>query len=194
MIVITSPPLIQPEYQSDRMLLRQYRKTDAEDMFAYSSNPEVTKFLRFETHTNISQAAQYIDKVLAECARGVFSDWAIEWKADGKMIGAVSLRSWVPEHHQAELSGVVNPAYRGLGVMPEALTIMQEYCFEVIELERLEGRHILEHVTMEKVCTKAGMTYEGTLRSLQLIKGKYLDFKIYSILRSEYFARKEQNV
>ncbi len=30
------------------------------------------------------------------------------------------------------------------------------------------------------------MTYEGTLREYQLIKGAYRDMKFYSILRCEY--------
>jgi ribosomal-protein-alanine N-acetyltransferase len=33
---------------------------------------------------------------------------------------------------------------------------------------------------------KAGMTYEGTLREREFIKGAYRDMKLYSILRREY--------
>jgi ribosomal-protein-alanine N-acetyltransferase len=33
---------------------------------------------------------------------------------------------------------------------------------------------------------KAGMTYEGTLRESEFIKGAYRDMKLYSILRREY--------
>jgi len=33
---------------------------------------------------------------------------------------------------------------------------------------------------------KAGMTYEGTLRESEYIKGRYRDMKFYSILRREY--------
>jgi [ribosomal protein S5]-alanine N-acetyltransferase len=35
---------------------------------------------------------------------------------------------------------------------------------------------------------KAGMTYEGTLREREFIKGTYQDIKVYSILRGEFTA------
>jgi [ribosomal protein S5]-alanine N-acetyltransferase len=33
---------------------------------------------------------------------------------------------------------------------------------------------------------KVGMTYEGTLREREFIKGAYRDMRLYSILRREY--------
>ena len=36
---------------------------------------------------------------------------------------------------------------------------------------------------------KVGMTYEGTLRQCEFIKGAYQDIKLYAILKSEYRPR-----
>ena len=40
-----------------------------------------------------------------------------------------------------------------------------------------------------RVKEKAGMTYEGTLRQREFIKGTYRDIKLYAILKSEFSGR-----
>jgi [ribosomal protein S5]-alanine N-acetyltransferase len=37
---------------------------------------------------------------------------------------------------------------------------------------------------------KAGMTYEGIPREREYVKGAFRDIKLYSILRSEFTARR----
>ena len=39
-----------PELETERLLLRKMRLDDAEAMFAYASDPEVTRYVLFETH------------------------------------------------------------------------------------------------------------------------------------------------
>ena len=41
--------------ETQRLLLRPFRIEDAEAMFTWTGDPEVTRFLRFATHTDISQ-------------------------------------------------------------------------------------------------------------------------------------------
>jgi ribosomal-protein-alanine N-acetyltransferase len=55
-----------------------------------------------------------------------------------------------------------------------------------MELNRVEARCIAENTASARVMEKAGMSYEGTMREREYIKGAYRDMKLYSILRSEY--------
>jgi ribosomal-protein-alanine N-acetyltransferase len=48
---------------------------------------------------------------------------------------------------------------------------------------------MVENVASARVMEKAGMTYEGTLRKREFIKGAYRDIKLYAILKSEYRPR-----
>jgi [ribosomal protein S5]-alanine N-acetyltransferase len=91
-----------------------------------------------------------------------------------------------PEHSRAELGYVLAQEYWGTGLMPEAVRRVIRFCFERMDLNRVEARCLAENVASARVMEKAGMSYEGTLRKREYIKGAYRDMKMYSILRSEY--------
>ena len=70
--------------------------------------------------------------------------------------------------------------------MPEAVWRVIRFCFERVNLNRVEARCIAENTASARVMEKASMSYEGTLRKREFIKGAYRDMKMCSILRSEY--------
>ncbi|MDQ4003995.1 MAG: GNAT family N-acetyltransferase, partial [Actinomycetota bacterium] len=61
--------------------------------------------------------------------------------------------------------------------------------FRKMGLNRIEARCIAKNIASARVMEKAGMTYEGTLREREFVKGAYRDMKLYSVLRSEYHRR-----
>jgi ribosomal-protein-alanine N-acetyltransferase len=83
----------------------------------------------------------------------------------------------------------MNSAYGGRGIMTEAVKRVLEYCFAELGLERVEARCMGYNYASEKVMQKVEMTYEGTLRHHQWIKGRFHDFKVYSILRDEFLTQ-----
>ncbi|MBK6766508.1 MAG: GNAT family N-acetyltransferase [bacterium] len=162
--------------------------SDAPDMFAYASEEDVARFFHWEAQRSIAESEAYIREMVADYEQGLWPGWAIEWKADGRVVGVISLRKWYPEHRQTELSYAMNPGYGGKGIMTEAVERVVELCFRDLGLERIEARCLGYNFASEKVMQKVGMTYEGTLRHHQFIKGKFHDFKVYSILRGEWDA------
>ena len=90
------------------------------------------------------------------------------------------------EHSRAELGYVLAQEYWGTGLMPEAVRRVIRFCFERIDLNRVEARCIAKNRASARVMEKAGMSYEGTLRRREYIKGAYKDMRMYSILRTEY--------
>ena len=46
------------------------------------------------------------------------------------------------------------------------------------------------NVASGRVLEKAGLTYEGTLRSAVLRRGRFWDIRMYSILRAEWEANR----
>ena len=55
-----------------------------------------------------------------------------------------------------------------------------------VSTHRVEARCVAENTASARVMEKAGMTYEGTLRQREFLKGAYRDIKLYAILRGEY--------
>jgi [ribosomal protein S5]-alanine N-acetyltransferase len=176
-----------PELETERLLLRKMRLDDAEAMFAYASDPEVTRYVLWDTHRSIEDSESFLRSATEGYERGDFGGWGIVLKDDGAFVGTCGVDAgYAPEHARAELGYVLSREHWGKGLMPEAVRAVIAFGFEKLSLNRVEARCIAENTASARVMEKAGMTYEGTLREREFIKGAYRDIKLYSILRREY--------
>ena len=176
-----------PELETGRLLLRKMRLDDAEAMFAYASDPEVTRYVLFDTHSSIEDSREFLRFATEGYERGDFGGWGLLLKDSGAFIGTCGLDAgYAPEHARAELGYVLAREHWGRSLMPEAVRAVIRFGFVRAKLNRIEARCIAENVASARVMEKVGMTYEGTLREREFIKGAYRDMKLYSILRSEY--------
>jgi len=174
-----------PDLETERLLLRKMRPSDAGAMFAYASDPEVTRFVLWETHASIQDSENFLRFAGEGYERGDFGGWGVVLKASGDFVGTCGMES-APEHSRAELGYVLAREHWGRGLMPEAVRRVIRFCFEQMDLNRVEARCIAENTASARVMEKADMSHEGTLRGREYIKGAYRDMKMYSILRSEY--------
>ena len=175
-----------PDLSTDRLLLRKIKLNDAPDMYEYSKDADVTKYLLWDPHPNVEHTRNYIDYLQDRYRDGKYYDWAIVLKSSGKMIGTCGFSAINAEHRSAEVGYVLNPAFRGQGYAGEALSAVLEFAFRRMQLNRVEAKCVAENESSERVMQKVGMTFEGIARSALFIKGQYRDIKIYSLLRTEY--------
>ena len=176
-----------PELETGRLLLRKMRLDDAPAMFAYASDPEVTRYVLFETHRSVEDSEAFLRLAVEGYERGDFGGWGVVLKDSGSFVGTCGVdMGYVPEHARAELGYVLSHEHWGKGLMPEAVRAVIRFGFGRMELNRIQARCMIENTASARVMEKAGMTYEGTLREHELIKGAYRNIKVYSILRREY--------
>ncbi len=178
-----------PTLETDRLILRKMSLDDAEAVFAYASDPEVTRYVIWETHRSIEDSEGFLRSVVESYENAEEATWGIVYKGDRRFVGGCGIVGWDPAHARAEMGYVLSREYWGRGLMTEAVRAMIAFGFERINLNRMEARCIAENVASARVMEKAGMIYEGTLRQREFIKGAYQDMKVYSILRSEFRRR-----
>ncbi len=76
-----------PELETERLLLRKMRLDDARAMFAYASDPEVTRYVLFETHRSIEDSRAFLRYAEEGYERGDFGGWGLVLKDSGAFIG-----------------------------------------------------------------------------------------------------------
>ena len=178
-----------PRLETQRLVLRQINPDDLQDLFAYASDPEVTRHLRWGPHRTQAETEAYLDQVLQEYQTGLDGPWGMEYKDTGKLIGSIHLMDVTAQHRKAEIGFVLSRAYWNRGLATEALRRVLAYSFETVGLNRLEGLCLVENHAARRVLEKAGMVREGLLRQYLFQKGAFRDFELYAILRRDY----EQN-
>ncbi|HEY0072589.1 MAG TPA: GNAT family protein [Abditibacteriaceae bacterium] len=183
-----------PPLETARLLLRAARPADDAALFDYARDPEVARFTTWEPHVCLTDAQQFLARVLDDYRVGKIGYWAIEHQGDQKLIGAVGLAGKLvsaetpPQfiHARAELAYVLARPYWNQGLMTEAAREVLQFGFAQWNLNRIEARCLVENIASARVMEKLGMNFEGTLRQQMHIKGVFRDVKIYAVLKSDW--------
>lgn len=169
------------------MILRPLTTEDAEDVFAYASDAEVTRYMLWEAHRSAGDSRAFLNDVVEGYGKGDFATWGLTLKGDDRVVGTCGYDgAWVPRHARAELGYALARGHWNRGLTTEAVRTVVRFGFEVMKLNKVVARCFVGNAASERVMQKAGMTYEGTQRQHVFIKDAYRDLKVYSILRDEF--------
>jgi [ribosomal protein S5]-alanine N-acetyltransferase len=175
-----------PTLETNRLLLRAMTMNDADDMYRYASDAEVTNFTTWEPHQSVDVTRAFLADVVAGYADGEVRNWAIVHKDDGLMIGTAGFLFWDEVARRAEIGYALSRDYWGRGLMTEAVAEILRFGFDVMNLNRVEARCDSLNIGSARVMEKCGMQHEGTLRQQFVSSGELRDMLLYAILRSEW--------
>jgi RimJ/RimL family protein N-acetyltransferase len=175
-----------PEITTPRLLLRKFRRGDADAVFAYASDPQVALYTLWDRHRDVKTTRKFVDMVVKGYRQGMPAPWAIVLRREDKLIGAIGLRNWVLEHARAEVGYVVSREHWGKGYASEALNAVLDFGFSRMHVNRIEAKCVPENRGSSRVLEKAGMKCEGLLRDYEFVKGEFQNLNIYSILKGEF--------
>lgn len=175
--------------ETPRLLLRPMRLDDAEDMFAYASDPQVVRFTSWTVHQSIDDTLAFlrhaVDAYQADRAAG----WAVEHKADRRMIGTCGFIWWNQADAKAELGYALARDYWGQGYATEAASASVDFGFQSMRLHRIQAGCVAANTGSARVLEKIGMKPEGILREAVLDDDGFADLLLYAILREEWESR-----
>ncbi len=175
-----------PTLETPRLRLRKLSMRDAQDIFDYSQDPQVARYVLWEAQTSLSEARSYIRFMLRKYRLGEPASWGIEWKETGRIIGTIGFMWIQRDNAAAEVGYSLSRAYWNRGIMTEALRALLRYGFRSMNLNRIEAQHETENPASGAVMRKCGMQREGTLRQRLLNKGRFVDVELYAILRRDF--------
>lgn len=173
--------------ETERLILRQMKVSDAEDMFNnWSSDPEVTKFLTWPPHASLEVTRATVERWGNSYSDPTFYNWAIELKAEGIVVGNISVVRMNEKVESADIGYCMGTVWWGKGIMAEALKAVIDYLFAEVGLNRVAACHDKNNPNSGRVMDKAGMQVEGILRASGLNQQGICDMVWHSILRSEW--------
>jgi [ribosomal protein S5]-alanine N-acetyltransferase len=182
-----------PVLETGRLRLRKLALADAADVFAYAADPEVARFVTWGAHDSIQDSIAFLNMVKQKYGNGQIAEWGIAEKSTGRIIGTCGF-TWVrPEHGKGEIGYALAQTHWRKGLMTEAVDAVIQYGFDTLNLNRIEARCKVDNKGSERVMQKCGMKCEGTFRQTMVVKGEYIDLKMYAILRDEWEQRKRSS-
>ncbi|GAA4100184.1 GNAT family N-acetyltransferase [Nonomuraea soli] len=185
--------MLKPEYPitTERLTLRPFTHDDLDAIHAYSSRPDVARYLYWEPRDRAA-AQTYLDKAVNRTtinAEGDIIDLAVTRNDTGQTIGSVLLILTSHTHRQGEIGYILHPGHHGHGYATEAAREMLRLGFDDLHLHRIIGRLDARNTASARVLEKLGMRREAHLVENEHVKGEWCDEAIYAMLRREWQAR-----
>lgn len=171
-----------PTLTTNRLILRPIEIVDADAIFSYAKNPNVSRYTLWEPHRSLEDSLEYIkDYIFDYYSKGVPEPLGIALKENPqKIIGTVGC-FWTSKQGKAmELAYAIGEEYWGKGLVAEASQAVIDYCFKEFSLKRIQARCKAENKPSARVMEKIGMTYEGTLKSAVLHRDRFWDMCYYA--------------
>ncbi len=173
--------------ETERLILRRFSADDAEAMFRnWASDPEVTKYLTWPTHTSADVSRAVIDDWVTCYTNDDYYQWAVVLKERGSdPVGSIAAVSVNDDISSVQIGYCIGREWWHRGIVSEALKAVMDFFFDEVGANRIECRHDPRNPRSGAVMKRCGMRYEGTLRSSDRNNQGICDACWYAALRSE---------
>lgn len=168
--------------ESPRLFLRPVAAPDLPDLLEVNGDPEVTRFLPYETWQSLADAESWLARMAAMVAAGTGQVFALVRRADAKVVGDLLLFRYDEGSARVELGYVLGRAHWGQGLMREAVAAACAMAIDELGMRRIEAEVNPENRASCRLLQQVGFTFEGTLRHRWRAKGETYDTNMYGLL------------
>jgi [ribosomal protein S5]-alanine N-acetyltransferase len=175
--------------ETERLILREPRMTDWEDMVEGLNNINVAKNITPIPYPFTKKhAIDYLKKQTKKDDKRNNKLFYIELKKEKKVIGAMDLLKIDKFNGTAETGSWVNEKYHKKGYITEAKIAVNEYAFNVLKLRKLYSPVFVENKAANVTQIRMGYKLEGVSRkqSKCVSTGKIHDVNMYGLLKEEW--------
>ena len=147
------------ELKTERLILRRWEESDAENLFKLASNPDVGPIAGWPPHQSVEESLNVIRNVF--CAKEAY---AICLKEDGKAIGAIELKlnghtDMTERDDECELGYWLGKPFWGRGIMPEAAREILRHAFEDCGMQKVWCGYYEGNNKSKRVQEKCGFKF-----------------------------------
>lgn len=154
--------------ETERLILRRWEESDAEDLYKYASNPDVGPIAGWPPHQSVEESLDVIKNVL-----NGKEAYAICLKEDGKAIGAIELKlnghtDMTEKDDECKLGYWLGKPFWGQGIMPEAAREILRHAFEDIGMSKVWCGYYAGNAKSKRVQEKVGFTYQWATKGVDV--------------------------
>jgi len=157
-----------PILETERIILRPLELSFADDMFNnWTSDPEATKYMMFNTQTSVEETKDFVRMVEAEHAGGNSYNWGFFLKETGEIFGSGGI-DYSEERKMYILGYIIRKSLWNKGLTTEAAKAMIDFAVYEAGITTIFSCHAKENIYSGKVMEKVGFVYQqdGMLTSI----------------------------
>ncbi len=178
-----------PVIDTERLQLRQITPNDADAMMSIYSGEEMMRFLAQPPSDTREKALGLIEWFSGNYQNQIGIDWGIALKGETQLIGMCGAYGWNREDRKVDIGYHILTPYWGKGYATEATRALLGWCFENLDLHRIQADCTDGNLGSERVLLKSGFQVEGLWRESCWEHGRFVDIKQFGLLRREFETR-----
>ena len=167
------------ELRTNRLLLRQTRLGDVDDLFAIYSDPKVMRYWSSPPHADRNETETMVKRGL-NLAPSVLTYFLIE--KDGRAVGRGGV------HEGDEIGFILGSDHWGQGIMTEALDAMIPYFFHDLKFPQLTADADPRNKASVATLLKAGFEQTGTEKNTFCVNGEWSNSVYFTLKPSQSAA------
>ncbi len=177
---------------TDRLILRRWDESDADDLFKYASDPDVGPHAGWPPHKNTEESLKVIQDLFSNNCT-----WAIELKETKEVIGCIGyylfgISNIDIRENDAEIGYWIGKPHWNKGLCTEALQAMIHYCKEKKNFDVLWADFFVNNPASGRVMVKCGFEDTGMMNYCShLMHGENTPIHIMRLNLAKYIDTSE---
>jgi RimJ/RimL family protein N-acetyltransferase len=174
----------QPIIKTKKIILRPFKKTDAVSLTKYANNKKVSRFLAgfFPSPYLLKNAEDFIEINIQETSKENPRFFTFGIEVEGKIVGSIGVH-FSKANHSAEIGFWLGEEYWGKKIMTNVIKQIVKYCFNKLNLRRIEAKFLVANAASKKILEKNKFKLEGVLRKALFKNNKFYDLVLMARVR-----------
>ncbi len=145
--------------ETDRLIMRPFELTDAEELFAMESLSKVHTYIGKEPAKNLEEVEQDIAWVQSQYKENGIGRSVVILKDENKVIGwsGLKLEKQIRKFHYYDIGYRFHPNYWGKGIATESAIASLKYGFEKLALSEICAAADIQNIASNKILIKIGL-------------------------------------
>lgn len=177
-----------PSLVAPRLQLRWLGPEDLDDLYAVFADNDVTRFWSHTAWRDRDEASIYLEAIQRGYDQGSLFQWGIALRGDDRIIGTTTLYGIDHAQGRAELGFALARDHWGRRYAREALTVLFDHAFGVMELRRIEADVDPRNQPSLRTLEALGFRREGYLRQRWQVAGELQDSVLMGLLASDWLG------
>lgn len=163
------------------MILRDWRDEDARALEPVCGEWDVCAFTSVPWSYSEAEALAWVERQRQKRAAGTVLALAIQGRDDDRALGNVNLAKLSEDGREAAIGYWLVPEARRRGLAAAAVSLLIDWAFDNLGLERIEFAILAENLASQRVAERAGATSEGVRERSHAAEGRAWDMTIWSV-------------
>jgi diamine N-acetyltransferase len=163
--------------------LRAIEPEDLDFLYPIENNEIFWEVSHTQTPFSRYVLKQYLENAHLDIYETKQFRFIIEEVSDKKQVGMIDLFDFNPQHKRAGVGILIHPYYQNRGFASEALSILINYAFNILNLHQLYANITSDNSKSLALFEKHQFSKVGIKKDWILVKGKYKNEVLFQLIK-----------